>query len=177
MQDREAPHIRQFQAGDKEAFSFILNRYKNPIVHFAYRYLGNKDEAEDAAQEIFLKIYRALPSYIPSGKFSTWIFTIAARHCSNIRRRKKIISFFSLDELTHPPSSTRQDDSTPLQEAVHNAINALPAAQKSAVVLSKFEHMPLEKIARVLGTSTGGVKQLIFRAKTTLKNRLKEYIP
>lgn len=170
-------HIRQFQTGNKDAFTCILNRYKSPVVHFAYRYLGNRDDAEDAAQEIFVKIYRALPAYKPAGKFPTWLFTIAARHCSNIRRRKKILSFFSLDDLIHHPSSRTEHHRSALQNAVHSALNKLPDKQKTAVLLSKFEHMPLEKIASVLGVTTGSVKQLIFRAKTTLQKLLKEYTP
>lgn len=181
--------IKEFQQGNAEAFSNILKRYKKPVIYFAYHFLGNQNDAEDAAQEILMKVYRALPAFTPTGKLSTWIFTIASHHCQNLNRKKKLLSILSLDALI----STKKEDEISssftqkidpeknselhiMQSEIHHALLKLPGNQRTAIILSKFENRSLEEIAAVLNVSPGSVKQLIFRAKLKLRNYLKKYI-
>lgn len=181
--------LRDFQQGNESAFNHILERYTQPVMSFAFRFLGNRDDAEDATQEIFIKIFHSSKKYSFSGKLSTWIFTIAANHCRNIIRKRKILSFFPLNIFAsddYPPHEIPDTaQKTPLHEAeqselsraVNAALASLSDTQRSAILLSKYENMSLEEIARILRVSTGAVKQLIFRAKLRLKDTLKNYIP
>ncbi|MFH1378988.1 MAG: RNA polymerase sigma factor [bacterium] len=179
MPDAELLWINDFKSGNKNAFEHIINRYKSPLINFCYRYLGSKDEAEDAAQDILVKIYNALDRFVPTSKFSTWMFAIASNHCKNLLRKKKLLSFFSLDDLwpDDTASHTHELDTSSLQTEVHNALLQLPDKQKTVIILSKFENLSHDEIAEILNVSRGAVKQLIFRAKTTLYKSLKKHIP
>ncbi|MFH1282190.1 MAG: RNA polymerase sigma factor [bacterium] len=188
LPDSDTQFIKEFKSGNKESFSHILKRYKKPLVNFAYRNFGSKEDAEDAVQDILVKVYKALDSYMPEKALSTWIFTIAANQLSNIKRRKKIISFLSFEQLQenreeskiNQPAETCRDEKkqevSQLGADIQEAIFHLPDAQRKAVMLAKYENIPYEEIAKILKTTSGAVKQLIFRAKITLKKRLQKYI-
>lgn len=182
MQDSHAEiqWMLAVQNGDKQAFNNILDRYEKPVINFAYGFLHDRQAAEDVAQDVFLEIYRRAPHYKPTGKLSTWIFTIAAHRCLNIRRRKK---FFFLSEPepaevpeAREPAPHERLEKIELQETIRLALLSLPENQRMAVLLAKFEEMPLDEVARVLNISVGAVKQLLFRAKRALKERLRPYL-
>lgn len=189
MEEKIELYIQRFKAGEKDAFSFILQRYKIPLIRFAYRSLGSQEEAEDAAQDILVKTYRSLTSYTTQGNFSTWLFAIASYHIRNIIRKKKVLSLVSFNELLfnkeeHKIISSHSHASNPenissshlLHKDIQKALKKLPNSQRTALLLSKYENMSLEEIAQILNTTPGAVKQLIFRAKMTLKQFLAKYI-
>ena len=178
---RDEEVMAMYQKGDVLAMDELLKRYKNPIFHFAYRFLGNRDEAQEIAQEVFLRIHIQKDRYKPMGKFSTWIFAIAHHLCvSVIRKRRRFVLWprkkdqedayvdFSSSDPS-PDESTIQND---LQKTVKRCIDTLPFLQKEALVLREYHAMSYEDIAATMKRSINTVKSLVHRARMNLKQKL-----
>jgi RNA polymerase sigma-70 factor, ECF subfamily len=173
-------------AGDHEAFRRLVERHQNAVVGTVAKMLGNASEAEDIAQQVFLRLWRHAKRYRPEAKFTTYLFTIARNLVFNETRRlsrRKEVSSDEREENSHSmiaADPARQPDHELLQQelraAVDQAIASLPEAQRMAVVLRRYEQMPYEEIAKVLDLSVSAVKSLLFRARTTLKESLKGYL-
>lgn len=172
------------KAGDEASFELLLERYRTPLVHFLYRMVRDAAMAEDLAQEVFLRVYRARKSYSPSAKFTTWLFRIATNLALNaLRDRRPRRREDSLDAPGHddqPALDLPDGAPTALERlmerdraaAIREAILALPEKQRAAVVLHKFHELDYEEIARVLECSPSALKSLLFRAYETLRFRL-----
>ncbi len=171
------------KAGDAESFGLLLERHRGPVIHFLYRMVQNQAVAEELAQEVFLRVYRARDSYIPSAKFTTWLFRIALHLALNSRRDTQgDRSAESLDQerpggpqrevADHSPSAEQQLLREARQAEIRRAIGALPGKQRAAVVMHKYEEMGYAQIAQVLSCSESAVKSLLFRAYETLRARL-----
>lgn len=190
MQDADVALMLKFKEGDKAAFESLLDKHHNKIINFIYRFVGDKLEAEDLAQEVFLRVYRAAQGYTPKAKFSTWIYKIAKNLALNEVRRKSLHRLFSLEgvfstedgeisfqQIDNSNVSARADlEKQDLINAVKKAIDCLPANQKLAVILRRYDDLPYSEIAGVLGCSESAVKSLLNRAKETLKEKLKFYV-
>jgi RNA polymerase sigma-70 factor (ECF subfamily) len=183
--------MRRFQAGDGEAFDVLFDRYSARLINFAHRFLRSKEESEDAAQEVLLRVHGAKDRYDPSRPFRPWLFSIAARLASNrLRHRKRhpFLSIFFRDEVdvdsplsVDPPDRPldrpeQTAETTRLAEAVRSSLDKLPESQRTAVVLARFEEMSYEDIAQVMHLSVPSVKSLLFRARQTLKNELRTHL-
>jgi len=170
------------RSGDEASFTALLDRHRAPVVHFLYRMLQNQAVAEELAQEVFLRVYRSRGTYEPTAKFTTWLFRIATHLALNwIRDGKNEKLHESLDqELEGVPRQVADQNPTVeqamLYEArlaeVRRAIEMLPAKQRAAVLMHKYEEMEYSQIASVLGCSESAVKSLLFRAYETLRSRL-----
>ncbi|MDB4413406.1 sigma-70 family RNA polymerase sigma factor [Pirellulaceae bacterium] len=189
------PDVRlmlQVQADHAEAFEELTRRYQNRLLHVMEHLVRNKDQAQDLAQEVFLRVYRSRKTYIPGAKFSTWFFTIANNVANNAlrnRSRRKEINLNptpnsengvqSLETMAKDASGlmpSRQLDSRELGEVVRAAIDtALNERQKMALLLSKFENMSYQEIAETMDLSLQAVKSLLSRARTSLKTALDPY--
>ncbi len=173
--------------GDEAAFEELVERHQYRVVGTVAKMLGGESEAEDVAQQVFVRVWQSRGRYSPSAKFTTWLLTITRNLVFNEmrrRRRAKLVPF-ELDDGEHPvrehpdprmPSASEQVLGTELQEAIGRAIASLPEAQRMAVVLRRYEEMPYEEIAKVLETTVPAVKSLLFRARADLKDRLKSYL-
>jgi len=174
--DSDAELMLRFQAGDRACFDPLFEKYKGPLVHFAYRFTGRRDVAEELAQDILVKCYMGAASYQPSAKFSTWLFRIARNHCLNsVRRgehRKETRPLADAAEPTGGESPEAALEGRAVQEAALEAVAALPEAQRTALLLSRTQSMSYEEIATTMGTSVSAVKSLLNRAKCALKERL-----
>ena len=178
--------MERIGAGDHRAFRELVERHQNAVVGTVAKMLGNASEAEDIAQQVFLRVWRHAKRYRPDAKFTTYLFTITRNLVFNESRRKKRRNEVSADEReenshTHIPADpNRQPDSELLQEelrqAVDKAIASLPEPQRMAVVLRRYEQMPYEEIARVLDVSVSAVKSLLFRARAALRDALAGYL-
>jgi RNA polymerase sigma-70 factor (ECF subfamily) len=178
-----------FQRGDGLAFQELIERNHSRVIGLIYRFVGDAADAEDLAQEVFLRIHRARESYTPTAKFSTWMFRIAANVSLNaLRARANRRDDVSMEQLarahdgpqTLPDLGTRAPDDnlhrTELRGKVQDAIRELPEKQQVAVVLNKYEGMSYADIASTLGCSTMAVKSLLARARENLKNHLLLYL-
>lgn len=173
--------------GDEEAFQTLVERHQYRIVGTVAKMLGRETDAEDIAQQVFVRVWQSASRYEPGAKFTTWLLTITRNLVFNEmrrRRRSKLVEMQSdedgerfaqhADPTARSPASFAQD--AELQSAISDAIGALPEAQRMAVVLRRFEELSYEEIAEILNTSVPSVKSLLFRARTELRERLKTFL-
>jgi RNA polymerase sigma-70 factor (ECF subfamily) len=173
------------KAGDEASFDFLLQKYRSPLVNFLNRMVRDQATAEDLAQEVFLRVYRARKQYTPSAKFTTWLFRIATNLALNsVRDNRHNRMGVSID------GGADGDDSPPLElkaremridermierdrvEIIRRAIWSLPEKQRAAVLLHKYEEMDYGEIAGILDCSEGALKSMLFRAYETLRVEL-----
>jgi len=173
------------KAGDDSSFDFLLQKYRSPLVNFLNRMVRDQAMAEDLAQEVFLRVYRARKQYTPSAKFTTWLFRIATNLALNsVRDNRHERMGISLDapaagEDSAPlelPAREKRVDERMIErdrlEIIRRAIWSLPEKQRAAVVLHKYEEMDYDEIAGILECSEGALKSMLFRAYETLRVEL-----
>ncbi|MES2996203.1 MAG: sigma-70 family RNA polymerase sigma factor [Verrucomicrobiota bacterium] len=173
-------------AGDHHAFRLLVERHQNAVVGTTAKMLGNASEAEDIAQQVFLRVWKHARRYKPDAKFTTYLFTITRNLVFNETRRlgrKREVSANELeDNINFQPEDPPEKQpgeivlQAELQSAVDQAITSLPESQRMAVVLRRYEQVSYEEIAEILGTSVSSVKSLLFRARTTLREALQRYL-
>ena len=167
--------IHSSQAGDEEAFAALFHKYKNLVYKTAYLMLGNANEAEDALQEVFLKVHKSLSTFQPSkGAFTTWLHRITVNHCLN-RRRKRRIFALSLDEIS-PTSLTGHSPSPESklaeEETVQQALKRLSEKQRTVAILRYYWELSYAEIAQILDIPVGTVKSRLNLALKTLRKEL-----
>ena len=173
--------IKQAAEGNESAFQKLIITYQQAVFSTIYRYIGDYDNVEDLAQEIFVKVWRNAGKFKGKSKFSTWLYRIVVNHCLNYNSKHKVDPI-SLDELTkqgHTPESLSvQVDWEKKQkiEQVQKAIKELPDRQRIALVLAHYEQKSHKEIAQIMQISLSSVHSLIFRARCTLKKRLKKSV-
>jgi RNA polymerase sigma-70 factor, ECF subfamily len=160
-------------AGRPDAFGELVSRYERAVYHLAVRTLHDPAEAEDAAQEAFFKAYRALGTFRPGAKFSTWIFTICYRACCDRLGKRKRLSRDELPDRADPSAgpemlAERNDEARRL----HAAIDDLPEKYRAVITLYHIQGKQYEEIATVLNLPLGTVKTHLFRAKEQLRKAL-----
>jgi RNA polymerase sigma-70 factor (ECF subfamily) len=181
--ERDAELMLRVREGDDSSFAALLDRHRAPVIHFLYRMVQNQAVSEELAQEVFLRVYRSRATYEPTAKFTTWLFRIATHLALNwIRDGRNEKSQQSLDRETVEGATRQVADRgrTVEQELVYRArlaevrqaIELLPAKQRAAVLMHKYEEMEYAQIANVLNCSESAVKSLLFRAYETLRSRL-----
>ncbi len=187
--DDDAAGMVRWQAGDEQAFAGLVEKYQRRVMAVAYRMLLNRAEAEDVAQETFLRLYRTKDRYRPTAKFSSFLFTIVHHLCLNVlRNRRHALS--SLDEDLNAGEDARAPqwrdpravpatqvlEAQERSELVMQAIGRLSPEERMAVVLDHWEDLPFTAIAAVLHKSVPAVKSLLFRARAKLRDQLSAYI-
>ncbi len=178
----DAELMLRVKEGDTASFALLLERHRTPVVHFLYRMVNNQAVAEELAQEVFLRVYRARLTYEPAAKFTTWLFRIATHIALNWRRderHEKAVE--SLDENGDGAAAQLADDAPTVEQEmlrrarldqVRKAIEALPPKHRAAVLMHKYHDMEYAQIARALGCSEPALKSLLFRAYEKLRVRL-----
>lgn len=164
--------------GDDAAFDALVGSWHPRVCHYAARMLGRRDEAEDVAQEVFLRIYRARERYRPEARFSTYLFHVAGNVCRN-RIRDRRPAGLALDETRLPSSGEAAGAGLERQEvarAVREAVAALPENQRSALILNKFHDMGYAEVAQAMGLSVAAVRSLLTRARLGVKARLAPWV-
>jgi RNA polymerase sigma-70 factor (ECF subfamily) len=179
------------KSGDDSSFELLLRRYRTPVVNFLYRMVRDAAAAEDLAQEVFLRVYRARGHYLPKAKFTTWMFRIATNLAFNAlrdgryRRQEVSIDHSAFDgsgDGESEPSALEIADRQPSielelirrdrAELIRRAVEALPEKQRAAVLLHKYQEMDYDEIGGILGCSESALKSLLFRAYETLRVEL-----
>jgi len=181
--DLDAHLMLRVKEGDAGSFEVLLEKHRRPLIHFLYRMVQDAAVAEELAQEVFLRVYRSRGSYEATAKFTTWLFRIATRMALNwLRDSKKERGQARLDEMVSQGPGPKVTDRAPTAEAelvraarlqeIRGAIAALPAKQRAAVLMHKYQEMDYAQIAGVLGLTESAVKSLLFRAYEALRSRL-----
>jgi RNA polymerase sigma-70 factor (ECF subfamily) len=191
LRDPDIRLMLQVQLDEPGAFEQLIERYQHRLVGIMTHLVGIPEEAEDLAQEVFLRVYQARKRYQPRARFSTWLFTIANNLALNYlraRQRKPVVLLLSRDSgpLGARPQEQliRDPGSGPLQlvqmaelgERIHAALDTLNERQRTALFLNKFEDMSHAEIAEVMGLTTKAVKSLLSRARENLRAALSGYV-
>lgn len=192
LRDPDVRLMLQVRNDNAAAFEELVQRYQGRLISVLEQLVHQRDVAEDLAQEVFLRVFRARKTYEPGAKFSTWLFTIANNVASNARRslaRRREVHLIPpqnadsqatpLEQLALEASGlmpTRQVDNRERAEMVRQAVSTLSERQKMALLLSKFEGMSYAEIGQAMGASTQAVKSLLSRARCNLRAALEPYM-
>ncbi len=180
-QKLESQWIARARQGDQTAFSKLVMVYQKPVFNVCYRMLGNRGDAEDAAQEAFIRAYLKLDTYDTSRKFSSWLFSIASHHCID-RLRKQRIKLVSWDDLPPwnwiPGKMSEQPETAMLENEqtreLHALLDTLPPDYRAAVVLKYWHEMSYDEIAQTLDTTVSAIKSKLFRARKMMAQAAKK---
>lgn len=174
----EAVLIEAAKSGDQEAFRHIVERYQGAVYNLAYRMLGNPDDAEDAAQEIFVRVYRQLARYDSSRKFSTWVLAIATNYCIDQLRRRRV-QFVPLEQIV-PWARTREAGPERLAldrevtDELQDLLKRLPEKYRAVLILRYWEDLSCAEIGATLSLPEGTVKTQLHRARKAVERLMAE---
>ncbi|OEU68110.1 MAG: hypothetical protein BBJ57_00100 [Desulfobacterales bacterium PC51MH44] len=190
--DEDAALVRAFQEGDKAAFDKLVRKHKDKLFNLVYWFLGDYQEANDCAQDIFIKVFKSLKKFRFESAFSTWLYRIATNTCKNrlrssaYRWKKKTVSLENPEgsKSVNPSFEVEDGSPSPVNELekkerlmlIEKAINALPEEQNRVVVLRDIQGLPYEEIADITGLNLGTVKSRLARGRLELRNKLKGMI-
>jgi len=181
----EGQIIKKAIEGDEQSFRILFEAYQQPIYNFIFRMLGSQEEAADATQEVFFKVYKRLSTLRNPDFFSTWLFSIAKNEAITTTRRRKSKNHSSLSDvdermlqpLIEPDHSFEPDEQVLNKEfetIFQKALLEIPEIYRVAFVLGVLENQPYEQVAKVLGCSVGNIKSRVFRARAHLAKKLKK---
>jgi RNA polymerase sigma-70 factor (ECF subfamily) len=186
----DAAVMLRVAAGDEAGFNYLVGKYHRPMIHFLYRMVHNQAVAEELAQEVFLRVYRARDSYRAEARFTTWLYRIATNlavnHARDTRheRAAQTIYLDAPDEETGTTPDLADDEPSVEQRlvrdermaAIRSHVMALPERQRMAVLMHKYQGMDYRQIGDVLKLSESATKSLLFRAYQTLRDKLKDFV-
>jgi len=188
MDERETRLIRRAQEGDGAAFEALVQMHDRQVLKLARQMLNNLEDAQDVYQDIFIKVFRKLPSFRFESEFSTWLYRIVINQCLNYRqwrRRRRFLSFDSPKDDEENPTGYLPKDNTPdpekaalsmeLGREIALAMESLSDKQRAVFVLRHFHDQKLQDIAKTLGCAEGTVKNYLFRATQQMQKKLREY--
>ena len=174
--------------GDDSAFEILVNRHQTSVLNLIYRFIGDRTQAKDLAQEVFIRVWQAAKTYKSEAKFTTWLYRITANLCLNelkSARRKKWFSFNRSDEDGKHTFEETLSDTAPSSEdlllqkersrQISNALQSLPENQRMALILKRYDDLSYQEIAQVIGCSVSAVESLLVRAKRTLQEKMKNF--
>ena len=172
--------------GDTSAFEQLIERHQALVAGTVARMLGSNSDAEDIAQQVFIRVWKSARRYVPRAKFTTWLLKITRNLVFNELRRSKRHAHVPLQSEPGAEEIPLKDETNPapdaslleteLQRAIDEAIMQLPESQRMALVLRRYEQLSYEQIAEVLDLSVPAVKSVLFRARTELRTRLSKYL-
>ncbi len=182
MQLHEQPDseiVRQIQSGAAAAFDELMRRYKRPVVNFIFRMLGNAQDADDVAQDVFVRMYQNLDAYRAETKFSTWLFALARNAAIDRirwRSRHRTESIESVPEIVASSGTAEEVNAREMGDQIAVAIAKLPEDQRTAIVLSEYHGMSYAEIAGVMRCSEKSVESRLYRARQTLRMSLQHLL-
>lgn len=172
--------VEVFKRGEESAFTALVIKYREPVYRIARRMVRNHEDASDVAQEVFIRVYRALPRFAGRSQLRTWLYRITVNLCLdfNSRRSKDVLT--GLKELIWEPSPhdnpVEISERRELGDVVVRAIEGLPPRQKAMVVLRVYQDLPYADIGRIMGCAEGTVKATMFAAFAKLRKSLAPYV-
>jgi RNA polymerase sigma-70 factor (ECF subfamily) len=181
--DQEQEWILRARQGDVEAFTKLVEAYQTPVYNLAYRMLGNSVEAEDAAQETFIRLYKRLDTYDVNRKFSSWLLSIASHYCIDRLRRRRM-TLLSLEDVAftgHLASDVARPEEVVARDEkesqIRQLLDGLPENYRAAVVLRYWYDFSYQEIAQALDTTESAIKSRLFRARQMLAQSARETMP
>jgi RNA polymerase sigma-70 factor (ECF subfamily) len=188
MSELEQTLLKRLRDRDERAFRQLVGEHRDRVYNITYRMLGNKAEAEDVAQEVFITVFKTIDTFREESKFSTWLYRVAVNHCKNRIKylaRRHDRDRDELDETTQGSSTgngaigsaaPRSPDAAlagvQMEEVLREAINSLDAEQKMVVILRDIEDLSIEEICAITDMPDGTVKSRLHRARLALRKRL-----
>ena len=175
LRDDEREAVEASQRGEREAFDLLVERYQRDVYRLCYRYVNNHEDANDLAQEAFLKAYRAIGRFRGDSAFSTWLYRIAVNTCLNFRASRKPETQELPDFLPDPRrgiSAVLEGEET--GRRVREAVSRLPEKQRATLILKVYHELTHEEVARILGSTVGTVKANLFHALGNLRKLMAE---
>jgi RNA polymerase sigma-70 factor (ECF subfamily) len=189
INDPDAELMVAFQQGNGAAFEQLLDKYHRPIVNFIYKIVNNVAEAEELAQEVFLRIYRSRDGYEPRARFAAWLYRIATNLSLKEASRKRRMRFWShnnnsqedpviLEEVLRDPAPDAEGRliSSELGRVMRRAIGSLPRNEKVALILRRYEELSYREIAEIMNCTEAAVKTYIHRGKLHVRDRILPYL-
>jgi RNA polymerase sigma-70 factor (ECF subfamily) len=176
--------IDRFKNGDASAFGEIVLKYQDKIYNLCRHMLGNAEDAEDAAQDVFLKAYQALPKFQPEASLYTWLYRIATNTCIDYKKKPIFESLFGdsgegekliHDRASDAPSPEKLYQSRQIGQALEGCLGILSPKLRAIIILKEIEELPYEEIADTLEISMGTVKSRIARAREELQKLMKKF--
>lgn len=173
MQQDEHKWLRLARQGDAQAFSRLVDMYAKPVHNLCYRMLGNTEDAEDAAQEAFLRAFKAIHRYDPQRKFASWLLSIAANYCIDQHRRSRLRTI-SLDDSPEASLGDRSPGpaaslvARETSDELQGLLAALDPRDRAAIILYYWHELPYQEIAEQLSMTEGALKSRLHRARRTL---------
>ncbi len=172
---RENEIIQRILNGNRQEFSFFVDKYQGPIYNLVYRLTGSRHDAEDLAQETFIKAYKSLNNFQTKKKFFSWLYTIALNLTRNHLKKKKPLLVENVEDLK--PDNRQTDKNNPeinlikheQAQALASSIQRLPIALREAVILRYYFYLPFEEISRILCISLSGAKMRVYRGLEKLE--------
>lgn len=197
MSDLDDELMERYRAGDEDAFTLLVRRHQQPLVNFIARFINDRDDAEDLAQETFIRIFKASRRYQPGrAHFKTWMYHIASNLCKNALRNRGRRDRYRVDSVVNsgdgedseqldlieraPADASVQPEIAlerkELHDAIHTAIAELPAQYREPLVLRDLQGLSYDEISETLELRSGTTKSRINRARLMLKDKLKSYV-
>ena len=177
IEDIDSVCLRAIAGGDRSAFASIVDRWQTRLINFFYRSTSNRSDAEDLAQETFIDLYRAAGRYQPRGTFSAFMFTLARRRLIDSYRKKSRRPMELIDptDFVMQQQAHEIDHTAEIEEAFHRALTDLPDNQRNAILMLQQQGLSYDEIAEALECSLSAVKTWIHRARTHLRDALKDF--
>lgn len=179
--DSDHKLVARVCAGEREVFAQLVERYKSRIFHTTLRMLRNREEAEEAAQDVFIRAYRGLARFREDASFSTWIYKICYNVCLSYLERKKPprTDLSALEFCKSPDEDTpeRQFESKEFQQFFEKAMTTLPSKQSSVLILYHSQQLSYQEIAEIMDEPINSVKTHLFRARAKLREKLLQSLP
>jgi RNA polymerase sigma-70 factor (ECF subfamily) len=194
MNELERSLLRRLRDRDERAFRELLEGHRDRVYNITFRMLGNRAEAEDVAQEVFITVFKTIDTFREESKFSTWLYRVTVNHCKNRIKylaRRHDRDRDELDEATHSPNGTNVNSSfsaprTPqpdralegqqMEEILQKAIATLDDEHRTVVVLRDIEDLSIEEICEITGLPDGTVKSRLHRARLALRKKLQRHV-
>ncbi len=171
--DAERAAVAACRRGEREAFDVLVARYQRPIYRLCYRYVNNHEDANDLAQDAFLKAWRAISGFRGESAFSTWLYRIAVNACLNHRALKRPLTQELPEVLVDPrPGAEAEAERGDDARRVRAAVSRLPDRQRATLILKIYHDLTHEEVAEILGSSVGTVKANLFHALANLRRQM-----